>query len=99
MNESKFVSYTQSASVSDAINTRRSIRRFLPTVVADSVLADILDTAARAPSGTNMQPWQVYVVTGESRDRLCQRVCKAFDEERGTHDSEEPYYPREWFEP
>ncbi len=67
--------------------------------VDESVIRTILQSAARAPSGTNMQPWQVYVVTGLMRDRLCEAVCSAFDNEPEQHEGEVRYYPEKWFEP
>jgi nitroreductase len=93
------INYNVSSSVSDAINTRRSLRAFLPEQVDRDVVEGILSTAARAPSGTNMQPWKTYVMTGETRQRLCETVCAAFDERSGSHTSEVRYYPETWFEP
>ncbi|TIN13839.1 MAG: nitroreductase, partial [Mesorhizobium sp.] len=46
--------------VDEAILSRRSVRAFLPDIVDDDTIRDILAVAARAPSGTNMQPWKVY---------------------------------------
>ena len=54
----------QIAIVDTAITTRRSLRAFLPTPVPRQTIEDILAVAARAPSGTNTQPWKVYVLTG-----------------------------------
>lgn len=96
---SSFVSYQESSTVSDAINTRRSLRAFLPKDVGRDVVENILTTASRAPSGTNMQPWKTYVVSGDTRQRLCDAVSKVFDERSGTHTSEIRYYPEKWFEP
>lgn len=84
-------------SVIDAISGRRSVRRFLPTPVAEETIRAILDTAARAPSGTNSQPWFVHVVTGAARDRLSRAVLDAA--RAGQHSTEYPYAPRPWFEP
>lgn len=56
------------------IRGRHSVRAFLPTPVGGDVLRRILATAARSPSGTNMQPWQVYVLAGGARDALVERV-------------------------
>jgi len=50
--------------VSTAIDTRMSCRAFLGTPVAQSVVRQILETASRAPSGGNLQPWHVHVLTG-----------------------------------
>ena len=82
-----------------AITTRRSIRRFLPTPVPCATVEAILDIAARAPSGTNMQPWQAHVVAGEAKDRLCAAVLAAFDANEPGHKQGVQYYPDEFFEP
>ena len=50
--------------------TRQSIRAFLPTPVPRAMIEDILSVAARAPSGTNTQPWKVTVLTGAAKERL-----------------------------
>lgn len=66
-----------SAAVDAVIASRRSIRRFLPTPVPEGMVRDILALASRAPSGTNMQPWQVTVVAGGRRDALCRALLAA----------------------
>jgi nitroreductase len=81
------------------IESRRSIRAFLPDPVPRADLERILTAAARAPSGTNTQPWHVYVVTGDARNRLVASVCEAFDKSADEHEYEYPYYPAEFFEP
>ena len=96
---SQHISYEKSPSVSDAINTRRSLRAFLPETIDPALVQNILSTAARAPSGTNMQPWKTYVVTGSTRDKLCEESCAAFDEKSEAYSSEVRYYPVSWFEP
>ena len=48
--------------VSQAVMQRKSIRGFLPTPVEDELLSSLLDKAARAPSGGNVQPWRIYVI-------------------------------------
>ncbi|MFK8075068.1 MAG: nitroreductase [Granulosicoccus sp.] len=93
------VNYEHSATVTEAVNTRRSLRAFLPTAVPKEAVAQILSTAARAPSGTNMQPWKSYVLAGESRQKLCDACCEVFDEQSGDNISEVRYYPEKWFEP
>ena len=51
----------EAAIVDEAIVSRRSVRAFLPDPVDEDTIREILEVAARAPSGTNMQPWRVYV--------------------------------------
>jgi nitroreductase len=56
--------------VQDALRARRSIRAFKPDPVPRALIEDLLDMASRAPSGTNIQPWKVHVVSGDVRRRL-----------------------------
>jgi nitroreductase len=60
--------------VEDALKTRKSIRAFLPDPVPSAVVEELLELASRAPSGTNVQPWKMYVVGGEVRKRLEREV-------------------------
>ena len=87
--------------VDAAITSRRSIRAFLPTPVPRRVLEDILQVAARAPSGTNTQPWRVYVLTGAAKESLSAKLRAAYDDpaERARHTEEYAYYPTEWVPP
>ena len=93
------------ASVDAAIENRFSARAFLPTPVPRQVLEDILRVASRAASGTNAQPWKVYVLQGAKRDELVHKVCAAHDELRQHPELESQfradydYYPRQWVEP
>jgi nitroreductase len=52
-------------SVSECVLARRSVRAFLPEKVDRATVEELLDLAARAPSGGNLQPWRVDVLTGE----------------------------------
>ena len=89
------------AAVDAAITSRRSMRAFLPTEVPRETLEQILAVSARAPSGTNTQPWQVHVLTGTALAELSRRVRAAFDDpaERASHTEEYAYYPNEWVSP
>lgn len=91
----------QTAAVDEALETRRSIRAFLPTPVPQEMLEDLLKVASRAPSGTNTQPWQVHVLTGAARQRLVDRVLAIAEnpEELAEHTDEYDYYPKEWVSP
>src|SRR5688500_11726325 len=93
------------ASIDAAIESRFCARAFLPKLVTRDTIADILRVARRAPSGTNCQPWRVYVLQGPSRDSLVEKVCAAHDaiyanpalaaEYREEYD----YYPEKWVSP
>lgn len=81
-----------------AITSRRSVRGFLPDPVPRSVLEHVLAIASTAPSGSNIQPWQVHVVTGAARDRLSQALVQAHA--RGEPAQREyQYYPEQWRSP
>ena len=84
--------------VEEAVSQRRSVRAFLPDPVPEETVARILSLAGRAPSGTNMQPWKVHVVTGPARERLCAEIVQAHHE-GAQHSGEYQYYPKEFFEP
>jgi nitroreductase len=87
--------------VDAAITSRRSVRAFLPDPVPRETIERILEVAARAPSGTNTQPWQVVVLTGEAKSALTQKIVAAYDDpaQRATHTDEYAYYPTEWRSP
>lgn len=84
--------------VSDAIRARKSVRAFLDRPVPRSTIETILDTARWAASGTNTQPWEVVVLQGEAKDRVCQRILDAFEcGEKSRMDYH--YYPVNWKDP
>ena len=91
--------------VEQAINTRMSARAFTTQPVPRELITQLLAQASRAPSGTNTQPWKVYVLQGKSRDTLVEKVCAAHDEVRAhpekAADYREPYdyYPEKWVSP
>lgn len=94
-----------SALVDAAITSRMAVRAFTQAPVARQTVADLLQVASRAPSGTNTQPWKVYVLTGASRAALVQKVCAAHDAIRADpalatdYHEEYDYYPEKWFSP
>ena len=61
----------------DAVIGRRSVRRFLPTPVAEEQILAILGAASRAPSGVNAQPWLIHVVVGAALQRLSEAALEA----------------------
>lgn len=87
--------------VAEAITSRRSVRAFLPTPVTREIIEDILQVAARAPSGTNTQPWRAYVVSGPAKDALSEKLVTAYNDpvEDQHHAEEYAYYPRQWISP
>lgn len=84
-----------------AISSRRSVRAFLDTPVDIALVREILQVASRAPSGTNTQPWKVYVLTGAAKERLSAEIIETFNDpaKLAQHHEEYDYYPSEWVEP
>ncbi len=93
------------ASVDAAIESRFSARAFLPRPVPRETIEDILRVASRAASGTNTQPWKVYVLQGQSRDALVEKVVAAHDaiyadpQQAAQYKEEYDYYPEKWVSP
>jgi nitroreductase len=85
-------------SVEDAILTRRSIRAFLPEPVPHALLRHLLDIARHAPSGSNVQPWRVHVLTGASLTRYSDALAAA-ERNNEPRDMEYHYYAPVWREP
>lgn len=95
------ISSPQQEAVDAAIGSRRSIRAFLPDLVAREDIEKILEVAARAPSGTNIQPWKVYVLTGKAKQALTDDILAAYHDPELNKEHTEAYYyyPREWVSP
>jgi len=88
-------------SAEEAILTRQSIRAFLPDPVPRETIESVLEVAARAPSGTNTQPWRVYVLAGEPKAELSRRILAVFDDPQAlkAQTREYAYYPEKWVSP
>ncbi|MCZ2328378.1 nitroreductase [Bartonella sp. F02] len=84
--------------VFQSILSRKSIRAFTDQLVEKEKIAEILKLAARAPSGTNIQPWQVVVLTGEALRKIGQELTQlSLSGVEGKR--EYCYYPHQWREP
>jgi len=84
--------------VSEALKKRKSTRAFLPQEVSPTLIEAILEDAKHAPSGVNMQPWHVCVVSGEKKRTLETKVIEAFEQGR-KEVMDYAYYPSVWEEP
>ena len=89
------------AAATDLIVGRRAVRAFLPTPVEKKTVEQILEIARHAPSGSNTQPWKVYVATGTTQRRLIDKLCAEFDDPDAAsrHVEEYSYYPKTWQSP
>jgi nitroreductase len=89
----------ETAIVDEAIVSRRSVRAFLPDPVDRDTIREILEVAARAPSGTNMQPWRVYVSEGETKQKIADAILNSGIRAEKAEWDEYKYYPDQFFEP
>jgi len=100
-----FMNPEQVRHVDEAITSRHSVRAFLSTPVDPKLIRDILSVASHAPSGTNTQPWKVYVVYSQKRDALVEAVCQAqiessqHPELAAQYKETFAYYPSTWISP
>lgn len=87
--------------VNQVMQERKSVRAFLSKPVPKELIEDILQISSRAPSGSNTQPWKVYVVSGPKKDVLGKEILKAFLDPalNKLHSTEYGYYPDAWIEP
>jgi nitroreductase len=64
--------------LSTVVQQRRSVRGFLRDKPVDpGLLREALEVAQRAPSNCNVQPWRVFIVSGEHRDQLSRQLLEA----------------------
>ncbi|MBV7483206.1 nitroreductase [Bordetella sp. BOR01] len=87
--------------VDEVITSRRSVRAFRSTPVARTDIEAVLRVAGRAPSGSNIQPWRVYVLAGAARDGLSRALLDVYNDpvRRDSETEEYAYYPTQWISP
>ncbi len=82
----------------EALQQRKSVRAFLDKTVEEETISTILAAASHSPSGANIQPWQVAVVSGETKEKLQIKIEESFRNGiRGNADYQ--YYPENWENP
>lgn len=80
------------ADVFEAARTRRSIRAYKSDPVSPALLREIVEVARFAPSGSNIQPWLVHVLTGAPLKRLGAAIQHAFLADEPGHRRDYNYY-------
>jgi len=88
--------------VIEALQQRKSVRAFLKKDVSKDKVNTILEAASHSPSGANIQPWQVAIVTAEAKQTLQTKLEEAFREDTKNGITPKPdyvYYPKIWEEP
>jgi nitroreductase len=84
--------------VEEAIAGRQSIRAFLPKPVPRALIERIVAIAGRAPSGSNVQPWKVWVLNGAVKAEIARDLADRYDRD-AVSKREFNYYPVQWREP
>ena len=82
----------------EAIKTRKSVRAYTKQPVPQKTIEKILEIAQRAPSGTNTQPWHVYVCAGQVRQAITDDVLAMAKEGKARKYEDYDYYPPVWDE-
>lgn len=97
----RFFEEQERAVVDSVMTSRHAARAYLPKKVSRKDIEEILELASRAPSGSNVQPWRVTVVTGESKARLSRAILVLSEDASRAHERQEeyPYYPHSWVSP
>ncbi len=86
--------------VFEAVDSRIACRWFLDKLVAPHIVRELIGRAARAASGGNLQPWQVYALAGVPLAELKRRVAENIAGRDPRHDDAEyPIYPKTMWEP
>ena len=85
--------------VSEAVRSRHSIRAFLDKPVPEATLREVLETAARAASGGNVQPWRIYAVAGQPLADFKAKMAERLKTNPSPDPLEYHVYPQDLWEP
>lgn len=81
--------------VVQALQARQSVRAFLPELPPAALVREVIEGAALAASGGNLQPWRVQALAGAPLAQLLDAVAKAEPDD----DERNPSYPPSLWEP
>jgi nitroreductase len=85
--------------IDDLIRERRTKRGFLDRPVPMELVKEILSAATYAPSSSNSQPWQCYVITGKARERITTAAVEAYRAAPEEQTPEYPFFPKPLHDP
>lgn len=85
--------------VFEAARTRRSARAYKPDAVPVEIVREVVALGRYAPSGSNIQPWRVHVLTGATLARLGTAIQQAFLSDEPGHQRDYDYYTDPVYEP
>jgi nitroreductase len=82
--------------VADAMKSRFTCRAFTSEPVADDTILSIMETALKAPSWGNTQPWEVFVASGASANRLREAYSERFARDEPLNPDLSRPLPKDW---
>jgi nitroreductase len=82
----------------ELLKTRKSVRAYLDKDVEKESILKILEASRYTPTGVNMQPFDVHVVTGKLKKEIEDRVIEKYSSGKKSN-MDYQYYPKEWKEP
>lgn len=85
--------------VSEALKSRITCRAFLDKPVPEATVRQILEEAKYAPSGGNLQPWHVYVLTGKKLEEFLGIIAEKQKDNPFGEGTEYDIYPKGLTEP
>jgi nitroreductase len=89
--------------VSEVIKSRKSVRSYTSQDVPIELIREILEVSSRSPSGSNTQPWNVYVLKGSSKETLSKNIITDFEKETAEERKRKilpfQYSPLKWVQP
>jgi nitroreductase len=85
--------------VTEAIDTRMSCRAFLKTPVPATTIRTIIETAKRAPSGGNLQPWHIYAISGAPLQEFSASILAKLPAQPRGEGTEYDVYPKNITDP
>ncbi|MEL7371528.1 MAG: nitroreductase [Myxococcota bacterium] len=85
--------------VDHALRTRISVRAYLDKPVPEALVRDVLDAARWSPSGGNLQPWRVRVVTQQAQANITALAARVLAANPDGEADEHPIYPAKLWEP
>jgi len=81
--------------VANALTKRHAVRAFRSEPIPRHVIADILESARWTPSGGNLQPWHVDILSGRALSHLVEEIQQRFDECPDGEERDHHFYPSE----
>ncbi|MBL4681579.1 MAG: nitroreductase [Pseudomonadales bacterium] len=81
-------------SVREVLENRRSVREYTNQPVSADLVQEILSVSGKSASGSNLQPWKIYAISGSVKNRLCETVMQRLALNPSGEKADIPIYPK-----